>query len=118
MVAGDVVMRYTSEQHFEQLAAQFGIMKEWKSGVPRASYQARRGPHGHMSVSEKQKNGQRGLTKTRISRFSGISEICGSISRILPLLCPIFGRTFVRAEAYRQVDAGSIMWERKLLAGY
>ena len=35
----NVVMYYQNQKHFEQLARSFGIMGEWKAGVPRASYQ-------------------------------------------------------------------------------
>ena len=36
----DVKFLYNSQKHFEQLATAFGVMKEWKAGVPRGSYQA------------------------------------------------------------------------------
>ena len=35
---GDVRLQYKSQQHFEQLAVAFGMMAEWRDGVPRAAY--------------------------------------------------------------------------------
>ena len=35
---GDVKLQYQSQKHFEQLAAAFGMMAEWRDRVPRAAY--------------------------------------------------------------------------------
>ncbi|CAL5224039.1 g6661 [Coccomyxa viridis] len=35
---GDVRLQYKSQKHFEQLAVAFGMMAEWRDGVPRAAY--------------------------------------------------------------------------------
>lgn len=62
---GDVRLQYQSQQQFEQLADAFGMMSEWRDGVPRAAY------HGvvsrlslesetlkHASIREGVANGQ------------------------------------------------------------
>ena len=35
---GDVRLQYQSQKQFEQLADAFGMMAEWRDGVPRAAY--------------------------------------------------------------------------------
>ena len=42
---GNVRLQYQSQGHFERLAAAFGMMSEWRDGVPRAAY------HGVVSAS-------------------------------------------------------------------
>ncbi|OAE32181.1 hypothetical protein AXG93_1793s1120 [Marchantia polymorpha subsp. ruderalis] len=37
-VDGDVRIEYSSQSAFEHLAAQFGVFREWKDGVPRTAY--------------------------------------------------------------------------------
>jgi hypothetical protein len=37
-VAGDVVLRYDSQEHYERVAASFGMLLEWRDGVPRGAY--------------------------------------------------------------------------------
>ena len=35
---GDVAVPYASRREFENAAAQLGVFREWKDGVPRAAY--------------------------------------------------------------------------------
>ncbi len=35
---GDVRLRYDSQEHYERLAAGFGMLQEWRDGVPRGAY--------------------------------------------------------------------------------
>ncbi len=35
---GDVRLQYHSQLEFEHLVSMFGMMKEWRDGVPRAAY--------------------------------------------------------------------------------
>lgn len=35
---GDVKLMYDSQQHYEQLAAGFNMLLEWRDGVPRGAY--------------------------------------------------------------------------------
>ena len=44
---GDVRLQYHSQFEFEQLVSMFGMMKEWRDGVPRAAY------HGVVSFFDK-----------------------------------------------------------------
>lgn len=37
-VDGDVRIQYRDQQHFEEIARQFGIFEEWKDGIPRTAY--------------------------------------------------------------------------------
>jgi len=35
---GNVRLRYDSQEHFQQLVSSFGMLQEWKDGIPRCSY--------------------------------------------------------------------------------
>ncbi len=35
---GNVRLQYDSQPHYEQLAAPFGMLLEWRDGVPRGAY--------------------------------------------------------------------------------
>nr|XP_043625239.1 alpha-1,3-mannosyl-glycoprotein 2-beta-N-acetylglucosaminyltransferase-like [Erigeron canadensis]XP_043625240.1 alpha-1,3-mannosyl-glycoprotein 2-beta-N-acetylglucosaminyltransferase-like [Erigeron canadensis] len=37
-INGDVRIQYRDQQHFEEIASQFGIFEEWKDGIPRTAY--------------------------------------------------------------------------------
>ncbi len=37
-VAGDVVLRYDSQEHYERVGGGFGMLLEWRDGVPRGAY--------------------------------------------------------------------------------
>ena len=36
--SGDVKLQYDSQPHYEKLAAGFGMLLEWRDGVPRGAY--------------------------------------------------------------------------------
>ncbi|KAK9842099.1 hypothetical protein WJX81_008345 [Elliptochloris bilobata] len=38
MAVGDALLRYTSQSDYERIASFFGMMSDWKDGIPRASY--------------------------------------------------------------------------------
>ncbi|WOL05309.1 alpha-1,3-mannosyl-glycoprotein 2-beta-N-acetylglucosaminyltransferase [Canna indica] len=37
-IDSDIRIQYNDQQHFEQIAGQFGIFEEWKDGIPRTAY--------------------------------------------------------------------------------
>ena len=37
-ISGDVVLRYDSQEHYERVAAGFGMLLEWRDGVPRGAH--------------------------------------------------------------------------------
>jgi hypothetical protein len=38
-VDGDVRLQYDSQEHYEELTSPFGMLLEWRDGIPRGAYQ-------------------------------------------------------------------------------
>ena len=49
---GNVRLQYHNQGHFEQLAEAFGMMTEWRDGVPRAAYHGVVSAHSTVHVAE------------------------------------------------------------------